>query len=70
MAWGDRFLLREDDLLLGDMQLQFEVVSEKRWPVPDLTLALVSGLLVLVSGLAEWSVPDLTLALVSGPASA
>ena len=50
MAWGDRFLLREDDLLLGDMQLQFEVVSEKRWPVPDLTLALVSGLLVLVSG--------------------
>lgn len=44
VSWGDRFLLREDDLLLGDMQLQFEVVSEKRWPVPDLTLALVSGL--------------------------
>ncbi len=42
LSWGDIFLLREDDMTLGDMSVTLEVVMSKRWPVPDPTLAVVS----------------------------
>lgn len=44
MSWRhERFLLREDDLILGSMMLGFEITLSRKWPAFDVTLAQVRG---------------------------